>query len=243
MTIFTRHNRRVSPASVTLMCIFIVSVAGMAHRAHAASQQFYGLANISHFSKPVISLREKRFTHLVEQKFDFSCGAAAVTTILRYAYNMDITELDTIKGLSTVSDPELVKQRGYSLLDIRSYVETLGLRGRGYKISAATLDALRIPTIALLEIRGYSHFVVLRRTEGDTVYIGDPALGNQTMSREDFIDGWNGTIFAVFGTGFNRDTVLAKPEPALSAHTLLLDQSPISNSELLDFGFHHAELF
>jgi len=36
--------------------------------------------------KPVESIRERRFSDLVEQKTDFSCGAAAMATILNQAY-------------------------------------------------------------------------------------------------------------------------------------------------------------
>ena len=77
----------------------------------AADLQFYSLAGLGQFSKPVRSVREERFKNLVEQQYDFSCGAAAVTTVLKYAYNLDVTELDVIEGMLQVSDPEKIKKK------------------------------------------------------------------------------------------------------------------------------------
>jgi predicted double-glycine peptidase len=211
--------------------------------AFGADLQFYDLAGLGQFSKPVRSVREERFKNLVEQKYDFSCGAAAVTTVLKYAYHLDVTELDVIEGMLKVSDPEVVAEKGFSLLDIRKYVQQHALRGRGYNVEHEALDSIRIPTITLLNIKGYQHFVVLKRTIGNNVYIADPALGNRVIPREEFLQSWNGVIFAVIGKGFDKQTVLSQSQSPLTARGLMESFSPISNSELLDFGFSHADLF
>ena len=212
-------------------------------QAFSGSMSFYNIAGIGEFNKSIVSMREQKFTHLVEQKYDFSCGAAALTTILKYAYHFDVDEQDVLKGLAAVSDEETVKAKGFSLLDIRKYVHTLGLRGRGYKLSAANLEQVKIPTIVRVNIRGYHHFVVLKRVIGDEVFIGDPALGNKVMSREEFIRGWSGSIFAVVGKGFDKRTVLSQPQQPLTARKFMFSKAPVSNSDLLDFGFTHADLF
>ena len=41
--------------------------------------------------KPIQSIRERKFADLVQQKTDFSCGAAALATILRQAFWLDVT--------------------------------------------------------------------------------------------------------------------------------------------------------
>ncbi|RLA09323.1 MAG: peptidase C39 [Gammaproteobacteria bacterium] len=204
---------------------------------------FYNLAGLSHFSKEVVSFRERKFENLVEQKYDFSCGAAALTTILVYAYHLDVDEMTVLKGLATVSDEEVVRKKGFSLLDIRKYVDTLGLRGRGYKVPATNLEQIKIPTIVRVNIRGYHHFVVLKKVEGDKVFVGDPALGNRVIDRDEFVNGWSGSIFAVVGKGFDRRTVLLQPSQAPTARKFLFDKAPVTNSELLDFGFTHADFF
>ena len=209
----------------------------------AADMKFFSLAGLGQFSKPVRSVREERFRNLVEQKYDFSCGAAAVTTVLKYAYHLDVNELDVIEGMLQVSDPEIVAEKGFSLLDIRKYVQQHDLRGRGYNVEPEALDSIRIPTITLLNIKGYQHFVVLKRTIGDNVFVADPALGNRVIPREEFLQSWNGVIFAIIGKGFDKQTVLSQSQAPLTARRSTDSFSPISNSELLDFGFSHADLF
>ena len=228
---------------VRLLMLTLVSCSLYAEGVNDSRVVLYSPTGFGYESKPVSSLRDNKFDNLVEQQFDFSCGAAAATTILRYAYNIEVTELEVILGLSNVADVEIAKQKGYSLLDIRHYVETLGLRGRGYELPIASLSKLRIPTIVLIDTNGYKHFVVLRRIEGDTVFIGDPALGNRVLTKTEFVDMWDGVVFAILGKQFDRQTELRQPFTVLSAKPFLRDQDPISDAELLDFGFSHAELF
>lgn len=209
----------------------------------AAPINFYGIGGVGALTKPVTSMREGKFTNLVEQKYDFSCGAAALTTILQYAYHRDITELGVLEGLAAVSDEEVVKEKGFSLLDLRHYIDSLGMRGRGYEIPPQMLHRMNIPAIVRVNIRGYHHFVVFKRIIDNEVYIGDPALGNKVMTMDEFLEAWNGSVFVVIGKGFDRNTVLRYPEPALTAHSFLYDFAPVTNAELLDFGFTHADLF
>lgn len=191
--------------------------------------------------KDVLSMREHRYVNLVPQNTDFSCGAAALATILRYAYGKDVNEYTVLKGMLTITDIEVVQQRGFSLLDIKNYVESIGMRGRGYKVEEATLDEVAIPTIVLLDLNGYKHFVVLKKASGDRVYVADPALGNRIMSRKDFLNSWNNIIFAIIGSDFNRNTVLLHPAQPLTARRLHDVFAPVPQQQLLDFGFRHAD--
>lgn len=209
----------------------------------AAYIQFSGVVPGTMINKNIISMREQHFVNMVPQQTDFSCGAAAVATILNYAYNFELSEADVIEGMLKVSDPQLVQSKGFSLLDIKNYVETLGLRGRGYSVNPEILDRIKIPTIALLDIRGYKHFVVLKTATQDKVYIADPALGNRVMDRQDFIDGWNKVTFAVIGDGFDRDTILLRPKEPLTARSTVDTWRPLTDAELLEFGFYRSELF
>ena len=192
--------------------------------------------------KKIISMRERRYINMVPQNTDFSCGAAALATILKYAYNQDVTENEVIRGLLEISDPEVVRQRGFSLLDIKHYAEKIGMRGRGFKISLEQLELARVPTIALLDLRGYKHFVVISKTTADKVYIADPALGNRIIDKKQFAEEWNGMVFAVIGQGFDRNSVLFSPPEPLTARHLVNTFRPLTDAELLDFGFAHRDL-
>ena len=154
-----------------------------------------------------------------------------------------MTEVDVLEGMFAVSDPELAQRMGFSLLDLRNYVESIGMRARGYEIEEDALDAVSIPVIVLLDLAGYQHFVVMKKVVGDRVYIGDPSLGNTIMPRSDFMEAWNNIIFAVIGEDFDTHTVLLDPSQPLTAHRLTDVFSPVPKQQLLDFGFRHAEVF
>ncbi|MDO9052013.1 MAG: C39 family peptidase [Methylotenera sp.] len=192
--------------------------------------------------KNLISMREMKFVNMVQQHTDFSCGAAALATILNYVYNQNLTEEQVIEGMLKVSDVELVRQKGFSLLDIKNYTQSIGMRGRGYNVQAATLEKITIPTIVLLNYKGYKHFVVLKKATADKVYIADPALGNRIMKRAEFDASWNGIVFAVIGQGFNRESVLLQPKEGLTARTLINNYRPLTDAELFDYGFVRSDL-
>src|SRR5690606_5459762 len=118
----------------------------------AADIAFSGvLPNGVVYTTPVESMNEGRFRHLVRQQTDYSCGAASLATILKHAYHLDADEATVIEGMLNISDAELVAQRGFSLLDIKRYVESLGMRGRGYRVDEERLRSLRVPGIVLMD--------------------------------------------------------------------------------------------
>ena len=192
----------------------------------------------------VESMQEGRFRHLVRQRTDYSCGAAALATILKHAYHLEADEATVIEGMMGVSDPELVKQRGFSLLDIKRYVESLGMRGRGYRVDESRLRSLRVPGLVLMDVRGFRHFVVLKQVRDDMVEVADPILGNRHLPLQEFLSAWpSRAVFIIIGSDFDRNTVLLQPTARPSARALYANRGPISESELLDFGFTHADLF
>ena len=50
-------------------------------------------------------------------------------------------------------------------------------------------------------------------------------------------------MFVVIGSDFDRNTVLLEPTTRPSARALYARQGPLTDAELLDFGFSHADLF
>jgi predicted double-glycine peptidase len=214
-------------------------------RIHAADVRFAGvLPNGALYSGPVESMQESRYRNMVRQHTDYSCGAAALATILRYAYHLNVDETQVIQGMMGVADTELVRQRGFSMLDIKHYVESLGMRGRGYRVDEARLRSLRVPGLVLMDVRGFRHFVVLKQVRNDTVELADTMLGNRQMALADFIKAWpSHAVFVVIGNDFDRNTVLLQPTRQPSARALFARQGPITDAELLDFGFTHADLF
>ena len=226
-----------------VLCV-LSTVPGMAWAGDVAFSSV--LPNGAIYTGQVESMRERRFRNLVRQHTDYSCGAAALATILKHAYHLNTDEATVIEGMMGVADPELVRQRGFSLLDIKRYVESLGMRGRGYRVDETRLKSLRVPGLVLMDVRGFRHFVVLKQIRDDVAEIGDPILGNRAIPLDEFVRSWpSRAVFVVIGSDFDRNTALLQPSERPSARALAARQGrgPITDAELVDFGFTHADLF
>jgi len=150
-------------------------------------------------TKEVTSVRELRFKDVVPQKYDFSCGAASIATILKYAFKMqDVHEEEIVNSMIENGSKELIKKKGFSLLDIKKYAERKGFSANGYKLDKEKLSHLKIPGIVLLNSKGYEHFVVLKGVKNGKVYLADPAMGNRSTPINEFLETWNGVVFAVY---------------------------------------------
>jgi predicted double-glycine peptidase len=151
---------------------------------------------------PVRSLLEMRRQSVVVQQWDLSCGAAALATLLNYQHGDLVSEREIAKGLierdEYLAQPLLVRARhGFSLLDLKRYVEQRGYQGIGYgRLTLADLVE-RAPLIVPVRFFGYNHFVVFRGIVGNRVLLADPAFGNSTMLAQRFEAGW--LEYAKFG--------------------------------------------
>jgi predicted double-glycine peptidase len=145
--------------------------------------------------RPVKSLLEMRHEGVTIQNWDLSCGAAALGTILKYQYDDPVSEREIAKGLISrdryLENPSLVKTRlGFSLLDLKRYVDARGYEGIGYgKLELPDLIE-RAPIIIPISVSGYSHFVVFRGIRGNRILLADPAWGNRTLTLDEFENAW-----------------------------------------------------
>jgi predicted double-glycine peptidase len=142
-----------------------------------------------------------------------------------------------------VADPALVRDKGFSLLDMKRYARAVGMAAEGYQVEYDALRDLKVPAIALLNMRGYKHFVVIRKADASHVYVGDPALGNRVMTKVQFERSWNRVLFVMTGKGFDPNTALLNPPPPLSARRLYGERSPVFNADPAEFGFGPAFSF
>ena len=85
-------------------------------------------------AKRVRSLLELRHERVAIQQWDLSCGAATVTTLLRYQFGDHATEEEEVaKSMLARTDKELVRRRlGFSLLDLKKEFVHRGYRADGY---------------------------------------------------------------------------------------------------------------
>src|SRR5262245_48245033 len=98
--------------------------------------------------------RELRDRNVVVQRYDYSCGAAALTTLLRYYFGDErFDERDVLEAIvSRLSDDELKEriENGFSMLDLKRQAERLGYQAAGVKLDFRALPKLRGPVLVHL---------------------------------------------------------------------------------------------
>ncbi len=158
------------------------------------------------FNVPIVSQKEDRFRATIRQQYDFSCGSAALSTLLTHHYDYPISEQTVFAEMFLRGDRARIQRQGFSLLDIKNFLEHHGFQANGYEAPLDKLEGARIPAIVLLKENGYSHFVVVKGIRDGRVLIGDPASGTRAMTREGFESIWvNHILFVV-----NNKTEIAK---------------------------------
>ncbi len=156
-------------------------------------------------------LTEMHFRNVVRQQFDLSCGAAAMATLLRYFYEQSVSEEEVIEAMVKLGDPEKITRSGFSMLELKRFAEDRGFVSEGYRVDdAEKIRKLEVPVIALVNTRGYAHFIVLKGFRGDEVNIADPAFGNVVKSFEQFKQEWNNVILVVLSSELNGESQFAQ---------------------------------
>jgi len=217
---------------------FLISNIGLCFSAHASD---FGLVSGNRaFSIKVSSFKNQRFETVVPQEYDFSCGSAALATLLKYHYEHPITEQQVLDAMYKVGDQEKIKKQGFSLLDMKRYLATLKLKADGFKLN--NLDKISnagMPGVALINTNGYMHFVVVKGINESHVLLGDPALGIRKVSREDFSDMWN-NVFFVIRNQSDRARFSFSHKDTWSDRRKALFSAALSNGALATFSVHTA---
>ena len=150
------------------------------------------------YKVPVTSIKEGRYGAMVRQQFDFSCGSAALSTLLTYHYRLAVTEQTVFEEMFARGDQEKIKKEGFSLLDMKRYLEARGFEANGFEASLDKLVSVGIPAIVLINDNGYNHFVVIKGIRDQRMLIGDPSGGTRAMPRKKFESIWvNHILFVI----------------------------------------------
>lgn len=145
--------------------------------------------------KSVKSWSEIRDKDVVRQKYDYSCGTAAVATVLSYFFNDKVSEREVLEFLLQRLEKELQSREkikssdfAFSFSDLRLYAESRGYKALGLAMPMDTLKKLKVPAILYVETRSYEHFTVFKGIDDRFVYLADPSFGNLKVRKERFKD-------------------------------------------------------
>jgi uncharacterized protein len=146
---------------------------------------------------PVMSWKEIPFRSVVRQQYDFSCGSAAVATLLSYGYERPTLEKDVFSAMWVAGDQATIRKVGFSMLDIKRYLESIGYKVEGYRLPLEQLQQQKRPGLVILDMKGRKHFVVIKGAGPDGLLVGDPVAGLMHYSATDFKSHWNGIFLAI----------------------------------------------
>lgn len=159
----------------------------------------------AHLTKSPKTWKAVREQHVVMQQFDYSCGAAAMATLMQYYFGDKVTEreilLDIVDHLNK-TDFASRKAEGLSLLDLKAFAERRGYQAAGVKLNLTALPQLRGPVLVYLEPPDNRHFAIFRGVREDRVFLADPSRGNLRMRVADFANEWPGIALVLGKAGF-----------------------------------------
>lgn len=141
-----------------------------------------------------------KYRHIVHQAYDYSCGSAALTTIMNFDLGVKVTEQQAMEGMMEKGEKEkIIARRGFSLLDMKRYLASLDIQSAGFRGEITDLQGLDHPALVPIDFGGSKHFVVVRGLKDGLVYIADPSAGNLVFSLTKFASLWDrNTFFIVY---------------------------------------------
>lgn len=178
-----------------LFCVVVVSVAAPSW-VQAAPVAIPGVSG-GDVMVNVTSKKESQFRSTMRQRYDFSCGSAALATLLSSGYEDAVSEGTVFQKMYEAGDKERIRTQGFSLLDMKKYLDSEGYQADGFRISLDKFAELGVPAITILNLKGYKHFVVVKGISGNEVLLSDPAAGTMVLPRSQFESMSNGVLFLV----------------------------------------------
>jgi predicted double-glycine peptidase len=210
-------------------CIFVLATALMNFTlllTPAPAQTSPDPAGVSG-EKLIRTLKDIRNEGVVRQRWDLSCGAAALSTLLTYDFKDNTPESAIVVWMLHRTDPALVRARGgFSLLDLKHFVQARGYQAEAFSdMSLDELASQKSSVIVPVRLKGFDHFIVVKNVGNDRVFLADPGFGNVTMKANRFKQIWkNGIVFIVHPP----DERMQMPKSMSTASTIVPDETLIT---------------
>ncbi|MEH2261272.1 peptidase domain-containing ABC transporter [Nostoc sp.] len=129
------------------------------------------------------------------QQSGSDCGAACLVMVSRYwGKNFSVNRL---------RDMANVDRNGSSLRGLSAAAENIGFTTRPVKASLDQLAKQKLPAIAHWEGK---HYIVVYQITPKHVIVGDPAIGQRTLSHAEFKANWTGYTLLLQPTAMLKDT-------------------------------------
>ncbi len=136
----------------------------------------------------VKSWKEIRYSDVIKQSFEESCGVSAFATLLNLDRNT-LSEKELIKDINTTD--------AISLYTLEKLAKKYNYKSKSYKIDKKILKTLKFPVIArVARDKNYPHFVVIK-VKKDHILMLDPNYGKYRVSYSEFEKIWTKHVFVI----------------------------------------------
>ncbi|MGH9962149.1 MAG: C39 family peptidase, partial [Pyrinomonadaceae bacterium] len=108
-----------------------------------------------------------------------------------------VTEQHIFKAMYERGDQQNIRREGFSMFDMKSYLEANDFEANGYRAPLEKLSKVGVPAITLIQDNGYNHFVVVKGLRNGDVLVGDPSVGTRAIPRDKFDAMWRNRILFV----------------------------------------------
>jgi predicted double-glycine peptidase len=153
----------------------------------------------------VYSWKYLKQEHVVMQQRDYSCGSAAVATLVRYYWGDNVTEDDFLLPIINKLSPKELEDRqknGLSITDLRLAAVNKGYQASIGRITMDKLVELKVPVVVRIKLNDQGHFVVFKGIVEDRIFLADPIRGNVRVSIDKFSQQWtDGAILVIAKPG------------------------------------------
>jgi uncharacterized protein len=181
-----------------LVGLLVLAIATLGPPPRAIGQELVLGRSITERPKTYMDLK---FAYTVRQRRDFTCGAAALATILKYHYGMPVTEEMIFWMIANRYKLEELKNKaenGFSFEDLIYVAGKLGFESQAAVVGIAELQKLNGPVILQLKLKRFEHFAVLRKKTDELAYMSDPVTGQTTLNNAEFKTEFKGPVLAIW---------------------------------------------
>ena len=126
-------------------------ILALASGAATAAELTFPTDVVGPYTLRVTSLKEARHLTTLRQQYDFSCGSAALATLLTHHYGRTTTEQQVFIDMFNTGDQAKIRKEGFSLLDMKRYLANHGFQADGFEAPLDALVKVGIPGIALVQ--------------------------------------------------------------------------------------------
>jgi HlyB family type I secretion system ABC transporter len=201
----------------------------------AAHEESKTTASKAYFPSPKLQIDHfwrqlsKRYPFFLQQSAS-DCGAACLVMVGRYWGKR--FSINRLRELASVD------RNGASLNNLAGAAESIGFTARMVTASLDKLAEQNLPVIAHWE---GNHYVVVYKVTNRQVIIGDPAIGQLTLRREQFDRGWTGYTLLIQPTALLKKTTensssLGRYFELLQPHRTIILEIALASIAIQIFG-------